>query len=552
MISQNPNFKNMSTPPTSPLRKVLVYFLSTLLLFQTTSCRYFKYREVASDFAPSINHIGKIHKYFIVHEGETLYQLTEITADSTSLSGNLADTTRTVYYTPDRRRRFKKEEKDILQEVHIYLKNDAAALQTGPVAIPLTDLKELRIIELDSGATIASYVFSTFGIITGVFAILLIIVALTKSSCPYVYVNTGDAFLFAGETFGGAIAPNLSRDDYLPLPAIQPVRGTYQLRISNELKERQYTDLAELVVVNHAPTQTVLLDKYGEVQLLKNSQLPVRANSYQGDDLLPTLAGKDKAVFLFNDEGYSKNGINLVFDKPAAATSGKLVLKGKNTLWFDYLFGEFLGKFGTSYAHFMDKQSRIPSAERLQKVRENDFPLSIYIQQAGEWQLADEVMTVGPLADRELVIPLDLSSIAGETVAIKIETGFMFWELDYAALDFTDNQALEVTHWQPLRAFGTGQQDWTTALAATDEQYMAQEQVGEVTELVFPVPPVPAGQVQTVFLHTRGYYELIREFSGLPKIAELNKFKTPGYFSDFSRASYLRVLDQEERLAKVQ
>lgn len=529
-------------------RKAVVYFLSVLLLFNAYSCTYFIAKKVSSDFEASINNIGEIHKYFIVHDGDILYDFTEISVDSVSFSGNLMPITAPVYYTENRNNRIKETEKDILNEVHVYLREGTEPLQQGYAAIPLTEIIELRIIDKNNGETVASHIIGTLGVAAGVVVFLLIIALLTKSSCPYVYVNNGEAFIFAGETFGGAIGANLARDDYMPLPAIKAVDGVYQLRISNELKERQYTDLAELILVNHTPGQKVLLDKTGEFQVLEKPHGPLTASSYGGENLLPILAASDKNRYLFNDDAYSENGLFLSFKKPADAHTGKLLLTANNTLWFDYLFGEFLEKFGGSFDSYMEKQSKIPSSERLNKMRENNFPLSVYAKQNGQWELVDYLFTVGPLAAREFVIPIDLQKYPGEEIEIKIETGFMFWQIDQIAMDFTPNTDLSIRHLRPLTAFGTGHQDWVFALEKTDGQYMAQERVGEVTELSFAVPPIPDGQVQSAFLHTRGYYELIRDFTGLPELLELNKFKDPSYFSAFSRANYLKVLDKEKEL----
>ncbi len=49
--------------------------------------------------------------------------------------------------------------------------------------------------------------------------------------------------------------------------------------------------------------------------------------------------------------------------------------------------------------------------ERLKKISENNFPLSIYIRKNNSWQLVEEIMTVGPLAYRDFVIPIDLSNL---------------------------------------------------------------------------------------------------------------------------------------------
>ena len=183
---------------------------------------------------------------------------------------------------------------------------------------------------------------------------------------------------------------------------------------------------------------------------------------------------------------------------------------------------------------------------------DNDFPLSISVKKDGKWKMIDYLFTVGPLASRDFVIPIDLSDLPGKEVEIKVETGFMFWELDYAGMDYSDNVKLQVDILKPSLAAGSNSQDWTSALENTDDYYMSQEYTGDVTEIIFKATAQTKDQEQTLFIHTRGYYELIRDFKGLPEISELNKFKVPGYFSEFSRIQYLKVLNNEDEIASLQ
>ena len=122
----------------------------------------------------------------------------------------------------------------------------------------------------------------------------------------------------------------------------------------------------------------------------------------------------------------------------------------------------------------------------------------------------------------------------------------MFWELDFAGMDYSTESEYEIKVIKPSLAIGTGAMDWTTSLSKIDGNYMVQEIPGLVTEINFKAPVIPNDQIQSVFLHTRGYYELERDFSGLPDILGLNKFKTPGYFSEFSKNEYLNVLDSKK------
>jgi hypothetical protein len=198
----------------------------------------------------------------------------------------------------------------------------------------------------------------------------------------------------------------------------------------------------------------------------------------------------------------------------------------------------------------MEKQSQVPQAEREQLGIDNDFPLSISIKNQDEWITVERLNTIGPLASRDFVVPIDLTNIHEDYFEIKLETGFMFWEVDVVGIDFTSNQEFEVSRLKPISAKGTGSNDWIEALASIDHQYMAQEETGDIAEIVFRAVEPDDQKVQSCFFHTSGYYELVREFEGLPDLVELNKFKTNGYFSDFSRANYLRILNKEQFLAK--
>jgi hypothetical protein len=540
----------MNKLTTSTPSRIIASFFLVLILFYTTGCKYFKTKIISPKEIPSISDIGSIHKSFFVHNGESVFSIISINVDETALSGALVSPGN-YFLVKDRGYRYRSFETGILHEVHIYLEEGAKPLKNGSVIIPFADIKSIHVVEKDKGKTAASYTLGTFGIIMGVVAIFVIIVALTKSSCPYVYSYDGEAFIFEGETFGGAIAPNLERDDYLPLPSLKAEDETLRIRISNELKERQYTDVAELIVVDHDNEHEILLDKSGAPHIIQKIERPLEANSYVGYDLLPTLDMKDELVYFFNDEDYSKNGIVMSFAKPAHVDRGKLVLRGKNTLWFDYQFGEFLSLFGTMYDEYMDLQKGVSSDEREQRSISNDFPLSIYVKKHGTWSLVDYLHTVGPLASRDFIIPINLADLESDNVEIKIETGFMFWELDFAGMDFTDDPEVKITCLKPLQAIGTETRNWTSALSETDQVYMYQENVGDVTEIMFRTLKPEENKKQSYFLHTRGYYELIRDFKGLPDLVELNKFKKNGYFADFSRANYLKVLDRENRLASV-
>ena len=525
--------------------KLIPCFLMVLVLFHAIGCRYYKVDSSETSEFVNILNMGEIHKYFIVHYGAEVFELNNIKADASTVSGNLELPDQHIYYVEGDNKRYKGAEKSIVNEVHIYLNKEAGSIEAGYIELPLSDIAEIRIIDKNTGKTIAVYALVTVGAI----AIISAIVALTKSSCPYVYAHNGEAYVFEGEIYGGAIGKNLEREDYMPLPSLTAYEGSYRLRISNELKERQYTNFAELVAVKHAADQSVLLDNNGDPQLVGKTVQPFMANSSDGGNIDALLREKDTKVHFFNNHNFSKNDVIMKFQKPKNVLEAKLVLKGKNTLWFDYMFGEFLEKFGGQYDDWVKKEANSSTENRIQRIIDNNFPLSIYMKKHGNWQLIDYLFTVGPLASRDFVVPFDVSDISGDEIEVKLETGFMFWELDYAGMDFSINKKMEKIVLKPYVAIGTGSKDWTEALAEKDYKYMIQEHIGEVTELLFEAPESAQDESISTFLRVQGYYELIRDFKGTPKMVELQKFKSSGYFSDFSRERYLDAINVNSDLA---
>jgi hypothetical protein len=62
--------------------------------------------------------------------------------------------------------------------------------------------------------------------------------------------------------------------------------------------------------------------------------------------------------------------------------------------------------------------------------------------------------------------------------------------------------------------------------------------------LTFPLPQKKPGQAHTLFLHTRGYYEHIREYAGIPNLMTLRAFEMPGHFMQFSRDRYAQLAEE--------
>ena len=108
----------------------------------------------------------------------------------------------------------------------------------------------------------------------------------------------------------------------------QALEALTELKIANELIEKQSTNLAELMLIRHPGNSEALIDKYGTVQTISLPQTPLSAITSNGSDFTRTIASKDNQVYPFNDNDQKEaiNSIILTFPSPDNGTGGKLVV----------------------------------------------------------------------------------------------------------------------------------------------------------------------------------------------------------------------------------
>lgn len=136
-------------------------------------------------------------------------------------------------------------------------------------------------------------------------------------------------------------------------------------------------------------------------------------------------------------------------------------------------------------------------------------------------------------------MPLDLSKVDGGAVEVRLVAGHHFWELDYVAIDYSEQPGLSKTSLTLLSAEDEKGQDVASHLLEVDEDYLERLFVGADATLLFQALPAPEpGNAHSVFLHTCGYYEPIREYKGTANMLELRKFKEPGYFARFAKERF--------------
>jgi hypothetical protein len=305
--------------------------------------------------------------------------------------------------------------------------------------------------------------------------------------------------------------------------------------------------MADLMIISHPDNITVLMDKYGQIQTFSEIHKPASAISGNNCDFTNAVTERDSNLFLFNERDYSNsiNSLILTFDNKNNSKTGKLIINAKNSLWADYGYGKFTELFGTYYNKWDERQKQAPVKLQIKRILNQDIPLSVYLKTAKGWEFVDFYNVVGPLGSRDIVMPIDLSKAGAGEIRIKLETGFMFWELDYAGMDFSENIPLQITTLKPDSVIDHTGRDLTAQLSFDDNNYLEQMTTGDEALVSYSIPEqiliTQENEGQTLFLHSKGFYEAIREYQNKPDWGYLFSLRTQHSLSRFSYEEYERT-----------
>jgi hypothetical protein len=449
-----------------------------------------------------------------------------------------------------------KTESDIIKRINLYV-DKLNFNDTGAAYIKVSSIQKCEIYKKDRGKTTGKVLGTFFLVLAAAGVIALIIAAAT--SCPFVYAFDGNAYQFIGEIYGGAIYPSLEREDYLALPKYNYSAGSnYKVKVANMLQEVQYINQADLLILTHDSTVYPLLDKYGQVQTISEPIPPIEAIDSKGKDCMEEITVKDKVTHDFCevlDTSATSNYLNsleLNFKSPSNPGSAKLYLNGKNSLWGDQMIREFFNLFGSRYQKFVRRMEDKPAAFHQEWMQQQGLLLQVYIMKDGEWQAADYFNMVGAFGSRDMVLPLDVENAWSAenadgtteyTLRVKLMSGFMFWEVDYAALDLSENAEVGKTWISPESADDQDGNNVMKLLSSDDDQYVVQQKTGDEATLEFILP----GSVDpsfTVYFHSKGYYKQAGKNNNEPDVALLETFRKPGRLSLWSS----RKFSEESRI----
>jgi hypothetical protein len=517
----------------------IIVFLSASVLNLTLGCsnnvRYTKRPEHQGELSAQINDRSKI---ILLQGQENTFYVSPVMGKGDTvmcwITGKVADQENHYKFTyrDGSSQLFKKNDPHLIK---LYVAEYQTQTGNDKLFFTLDQVRRLdyTVSEID----VASSILAGAAIVAGVAVVgFLIALSMKGQSCPFVYSYEKGEYAFVGEIYSGATYPSLERHDYLALGDPELKDGQYSFKIANKVKEIQHTNLAELMVVDHPAGTKAVMDKNGQCHLLGKVMGPVSAVNLKGADVGMEMSGEDTLSYCGKGTAADQtetDGVVLTFERPEGTTSAKLLIRAKNSLWLDYTFKRFHDRFGSAYQRWRDKQSRTPGDSIRRWMVEQNIPLAVSLKKGGSWQRIDQFNLPGPMAYREDVMALDISGADPGPLEVKLEAGTLFWELDYAGIDYSPDAEVKVTTVPLTRAVDEKGEEVTKQLSGDDGLYYSQPEIGNEAVLNFAAPQRTAGS-RSVFLHSKGHYKILQDPSGRPDREFLEAFRQPGRFNRFS------------------
>jgi hypothetical protein len=485
-------------------------------------------------------------KNFTVYLANGNYSLRNIKINNNIIEADVEHITgdQSKYLLPQHKsnRYKKKDEQIVLNEVQIYALSEKLQDSTH-LSLPISSITRVDVFSKDKERTSASHVASGIGVGVGVVGVI----ALIACNCPQVYAYDGNDYQFKAGLFSGAIYSSLEKTDYLPLDKLVSVNGKYKFRVMNNQLEEQNINRVLLTKIHHDAQTNVLLDRNGRIHTFQNPVLPI-STSLTNDETGQTFKNRDGNTYWFNQKHDSTSvfgSVILTFEKQAGAGQAKLIVNAKNSLWAGYIFEDFTSLFGEKFQKYQSMQDKANKEKLDRWQKEQALSMMVYIETEKGWQLIDYFPTTGNTAGRDMIMPLNLPPSKENKIRIKLESAFMFWELDYIGMDFSTDKTLESRFVPASYAIKSNSSvSELASLASNDNEYCKLLQ-NEFLSIEFDGQA--STQEDSYFLVSTGYYHSLKQYEGNPDIGMLKQFKKKGFFSEFSEQ---RFNEAQQLLAK--
>ncbi len=337
-------------------------------------------------------------------------------------------------------------------------------------------------------------------------------------SCPFVFVDNGEEYVFDAEPFAGAVLSAAARDDHILLRSARASDGVYRMRVANLLEEVDYIDALSLVVVDHSARDQAVFDVQGQPRLVRDPAPAIRATDGAGRDIAEVIAADDDWWWHSEAPGAGDSRIHdrirLRFRVPKGADRAVLLFTAKNTTWSTAIAQQYAERFGAWLGLFWRLYERVPGIEKRleRRMRKEGAQPELLLRVGSKWKHVGYLYEVGPRLERTQALRFELPRRHRGEIELQLVTGRLLWDIDQVALAVAASPATRVTEIRASKASAAGVADARGRVRRADHKYIVLNK-GETLEAEFVAPPLARDSKRSVFLKANGFYRPIQNSS---------------------------------------
>jgi len=140
--------------------------------------------------------------------------------------------------------------------------------------------------------------------------------------------------------------------------------------------------------------------------------------------------------------------------------------------------------------------------------------LKIEVEEPEGWVQRGLLLGGGPFVLEDRVVDLDVSRAKGNQLNIRIRPPKGFWAFNSFAVDYTPNTAVEIQILRPVECSDSSGRNRLPQITDVDDYYYDMPKIGDRGYVSYKALPGKSGLKRTVFLHTRGYYQIHMNSTG--------------------------------------
>lgn len=342
------------------------------------------------------------------------------------------------------------------------------------------------------------------------------------TSCPWVHSFDGAGYRLEAEAFGGAILEAAQRTDRARLRHLAITDGQARLRLTNDQREVEQVDAVRLLAVDVPAGVDVVTGPDGALHAFGSSRPPAAARDLAGRDAIALVRAADDLLWAGDllvtgdrDSGAPREGLELEFRRPPDATTGVLAVTVQSTPWAAYLLRELLALQGRETASWRARMNSDEAARTtfLSALRREGLP-AVRLWDGEGWRQVGVFSNIGPAIAREQAIAIDLATVRGDLVRVRVDATPGMWMVDAARMSFHARPAPPVIPLPMTHAVSNGH-DVAETLAAADGRRHEMLPFAGTVELAFDdAPPPSAGHQRLYIFEATGYYTVLTPETG--------------------------------------